>query len=467
MDTMLVGADRPEGSSGGLPQRRIAGEKAHHSRRQALRLYLGVVTAGVSAGLAACAPGQQPALKDGGGDATSRPANAFWYSRGNDKPEEIDQMLTEWRAAHPNWNLTVTPGMNDDKVATMVAAGEQMDVLTWYQTARMVNQSMNLFASLDDYVKRDRWDTSQYSQSQLELTGKVSGKLYALPYAYGGDAPFGFVYNRGLFREAGVPEPVADWNNTWTWDQFTDGARKLTRRSGSGQTQAAVSGFGHYVNTIPLLWEARWLADDYKTIQCDSPAMIDAYQKYLDLVLRDRASSASPGADLGSGNAFHNAKAAITTACCSAPNFTQQIPEGIDWAFAPLPKGKISTPDVQPTIAGLPSLGKEREVGWSLLQFLLDKSRLANLQKRQPAVPKDVETWVEASYNDRPGVRTQVIVDGTKIARAIDPIRFHPRYNEMNKDIIMPAWQEMINGEQTAVQVLRRIKPQLQAMVGG
>jgi ABC-type glycerol-3-phosphate transport system substrate-binding protein len=154
----------------------------------------------------------------------------------------------------------------------------------------------------------------------------------------------------------------------------------------------------------------------------------------------------------------------MTTACCSAPGFTSQIPEGLDWGFAPLPKGKVATPDVQPTIAGLPALGKEREAGWTLLKYLLEGSRMASLQKRQPPIPKDVETWVRANYGSTPNARAQLLVEGTKIARAVDPIRFHPRYNEMNKDVIAPAWTEMIAGRETASQALKRIKPQLQAM---
>ncbi len=433
-----------------------------NTRREVVQAGLKLLGAG--AVLAACAPAQRGTAAVPSGAESSRAVTLAFYIRGNDKPEDIDAMLADFRAQYPRWTVNATPGMNDDKLATMVAAGETMDVLAWYQTARMVNLAMNLFSSLDELVKRDKWDLNQYSQFQLELTCKFNGKLYALPYAYGGDAPFGLVYNRGLFKQAGVPEPPATYANAWTWDQFAEAARKLTVRQGASQVQVGLAGYGHYVNTIPLIWDVRWLQDDYKTVTCDSPGMIDAYQKYLDLVLRDRVSSSSPGADLGSGNAFYNGKAAMTTACCSAPAFTSQIPEGIDWGFAPLPKGKVATPDVQPTIAGLPNLGKEREAAWVLLKYLLEGSRLANLQKRQPPIPKDVEAWVNANYGNNPNARAQLLVEGTKIARAIDPIRFHPRYNEMNQSVITPAWTEMINGRETAAQALKRIQPQLQAM---
>jgi hypothetical protein len=89
---------------------------------------------------------------------------------------------------------------------------------------------------------------------------------------------------------------------------------------------------------------------------------------------------------------------------------------------------------------------------------------MANLQKRQPPIPRDMQAWVQANYQDKPHVRPQVIVAGTKLARAIDPIRFHPRYNEMSSTVIAPAWTEMINGRETASQALQRIKAPLQAL---
>jgi multiple sugar transport system substrate-binding protein len=431
-------------------------------RRTVITYGLGLVAAGAAAAVGCAPPGgtNAPAASS---DAKPRTIN--WFSRDAAKPEDVDPMLADFRAAHPTWTVSVTPSISDEKLATLAAAGEVMDVLNWYQTARAVNESMNLFSSLEDVVKRDKWDLTQYNQDQLGLTCKIDGRLYALIYAYGGNAPFGFAYNRRLFREAGVPEPAADWGASWTWDQFADACRRLTKRTDGRQTQVGLGDYGHRTNTIPQPWDVRWLSEDYATIQCDSPGMIDAYQKYLDIVLRDRAAVASPNSDLGSGNSFYNGKTAMTTACCSAPTFTTAISAGIDWGFAPLPKGKYATPDVAPTIAGLPTLGKERDVGWTLLRYLLENARLATMQKRQPPTPKDVATWVQATYKDQPTVRAQVIVDGVKIAKAADRIRYHARTSQMETEIIAPAWTAMLAGSETAVQALRRIKPPLQAIV--
>jgi multiple sugar transport system substrate-binding protein len=393
-------------------------------------------------------------------------ATVNWISRDAPKQPALDALLKPWQQAHPNWKLQSQLGVNDAKLATLVAAGQQMDTVCWYQTARTVNIGLNLLTPLDSYIARDHWNTQQYSQAILNLVGSYQGKLYALPYAYGGDAPFGLVYNRAMFQAAGIAEPPSTWDKAWTWDQFATAAGKLTKRSGDKQTQAGLANYGLYVNTIPLVWKpARWLQDDYKTITCDSPDMMNAYQMYLDLVLKDRASTSSPNFASGKGDPFYAGLAAMTAPCCSALSYANSMPAAIDWGFAPMPKGTVSTPDVQAVIGGLGTLGKEREAGWSLLMYLMDKSRLANAVLRQPAIPSDVATWVDNDFKQWPNSNAKnVIVEGTKIAGAIDPIRFHPKYNQMSTSIIAPAWTAMMKGTETAQQALTRINGPLQTL---
>ena len=46
---------------------------------------------------------------------------------------------------------------------------------------------------------------------------------------------------------------------------------------------------------------ARWLADDQRTITCDSPQMVDAITRLSDLILVDRATGLSPPASIRNG----------------------------------------------------------------------------------------------------------------------------------------------------------------------
>ena len=70
-----------------------------------------------------------------------------------------------------------------------------------------------------------------------------------------------------------------------------------------------------------MQWGARWLTPDYKTVVCDSQQTIDAFTKFDDLLFKDRVTAQSPGANLGSGNAFLTGKAAVNMRLAARLNF--------------------------------------------------------------------------------------------------------------------------------------------------
>jgi multiple sugar transport system substrate-binding protein len=91
----------------------------------------------------------------------------------------------------------------------------------------------------------------------------VNGKVRAAPALLDSLA---VVYNKKLFQQAGVPFPEAGW----TWDEFTDTARKLTD-SGRGVFGTGWPGTGDE-DTVWRLWPMIWdlggdvVADDGKSI---------------------------------------------------------------------------------------------------------------------------------------------------------------------------------------------------------
>ena len=122
-----------------------------------------------------------------------------------------------------------------------------------------------------------------------------------------------------------------------------------------------LAGFGFWVHTPIMQWGARWLTPDYKTVVCDSQQTIDAFTKFDDLLFKDRVTAQSPGANLGSGNAFLTGKAAVNMPCC-ALNFARSTRgQNIEWAFITMPWGTVSTLDVSPVVMGIAKTSKQKE----------------------------------------------------------------------------------------------------------
>jgi multiple sugar transport system substrate-binding protein len=422
-----------------------------------------VSSAGAGASLlAAC--GAPEAKPSNAGKLSEGPVIIQFVTRSGKTEDEINGMLTDWYAAHPNWKVQITRGVDQTKLNTFAAADEKMDVLGWFQAARTVILLLNILRPIDDYVKKDKYPVQQFSAKEVDLVGRYDGKLYALPYAYGGNATALF-YNRSLLREAGVAEPPADWNHAWSWDQFREVLRKLTKRSGSSITQVGLTGIGDPITSLCVLSDAQWISDDYKKAMADKPETIETFQRYADLILKDGVMQNSPGADLGSGNAFLNGKAALHTICCGPLAFTRQLePTGIDWAFAPMPKMKYTSLDFQSVVLMLPRSGQNPDHGWELTKYLIEGSRFGNLEERMPAVLEDAPIWTRENYKDKPNVRAQVLADGVKVARPVDKIKYHPATQEMY-DTVQPALRDIWAGKETVRATFGTLQQQLQAII--
>ena len=145
-----------------------------------------------------------------------------------DNPDiDVELLVVPWNAYHR-------------KIFTMVAANSKLDVMRLSSGYFQQLLARNSIFCIEDYVRRDveEVDVDDFWEGALEGC-KKDGKLYGIPIqAY----PWGFYYNKDLFKEAGVEPP----DYTWTWQgKFLDAARRLTKRNQAGR----VTQFGCQIPT--------------------------------------------------------------------------------------------------------------------------------------------------------------------------------------------------------------------------
>lgn len=94
-------------------------------------------------------------------------------------------------------------------------------------------------------------------------------------------------YNKTLFREAGIPFPSTDWEKGYSWDQFLDVAKKLTKGKGPGKT------FGFSTATdlrwwINFIWQAGsdFLSPGHDRVALVDPAAQEALSFIHDLIYK-------------------------------------------------------------------------------------------------------------------------------------------------------------------------------------
>lgn len=133
---------------------------------------------------------------------------------------------------------------------------------------------------MDDLMAKYNVNPADFDQSILNSL-KHGGSQVALPYDFG---PLIVFYNRDAFKAAGVAEPKPGW----TLDDFTKAATALTTGDKFGFTTASID--QEYLSWVLDLSGAEVLDADGK-LAVTSPAFVDGYKKYVDLM---RSSIASP-----------------------------------------------------------------------------------------------------------------------------------------------------------------------------
>jgi len=384
-------------------------------------------------------------------------------------------LIEPFEKAHAPHRVTLVPRESGfTKLATAVAAGTSPDVVWVFGPEVYLGKLVEDITSL---VKRDRYNTGVFPKAPFEASATWKGKIFGLPNQSGGNWPV-LPYNRDIFRQAGVPEPPAKWGDAkWTAEAWLDALQKTSRKGPEGKQvsiglNAPPAGF--FTQDWPGLWNAAWLSDDYKTVVCDSPSMIEATEYLVSLVTRHKvAATANEMRDLlGSNNArdnFTGGKLGMRqTAGGGTFAIAQAVQEqNLNLAFAPLPVFKKLGAAQNVDSNAIPMGAKNKEVGWSYIRWAADTPNWAISRGNAPAREEHFEAWVKALY---PGdlatkMRVDVYRESLKYAGKLDPLGALPSYRQISDEIINPALTRMYAGQASVAQTLREIKGPIQALV--
>ncbi|MEV0032701.1 sugar ABC transporter substrate-binding protein [Nocardia sp. NPDC050793] len=157
------------------------------------------------------------------------------------RPEEARvrlKIIKEFRKRRPDIAIrTVISGPDSlQQVLTYCAGGRCPDILMAWELLYAGLAERGVLVDLNTLLARDPQFAAQLrgdSFSHLSEVFMFEGGQYALPEQWSGVFLY---YNRRLFREAGVPLPPARWSEAWSFAEFLDTARALTRRDSTGRT---------------------------------------------------------------------------------------------------------------------------------------------------------------------------------------------------------------------------------------
>ncbi|MFT4156756.1 MAG: sugar ABC transporter substrate-binding protein [Microbacterium sp.] len=122
-----------------------------------------------------------------------------------------------------------------------------------------------------------------YGVDSYRFDGKLMGQgpIYAMPKDVG---PFSFGYNKTMFEAAGVPLP--DKDKPYTWDEFIDVAKQLTKdTNGDGTLDQWGTGLNVVWNLQSFVWSngGDWVNEDRTEVTVNSPEFVEALQFFADM----------------------------------------------------------------------------------------------------------------------------------------------------------------------------------------
>lgn len=269
--------------------------------------------------------------------------------------------------------ITVADGLQN-RILIALRSGNPPDLIDVANGWNVPFAQTNTLAPLDDIAKKEGIDLKDFLPASLG-TGTFDGKLYGLPYRAEAHA---IIYNKGAYRDAGLdPDKPPQ-----TWPAFVDAARKLTRKTASGQQQYGfgIAGGGEFGNTVfrslPFLWMngGGIISDDMKEVTVNKPESVAAVKFYTDFLVKEKV--APPSTLENDGNALRRLFIAGTIAAYQSGQFDigsiQKENPKIEIGVAPIPH-----PDGKPTAAILggwnfviPAAAKNKDEAAKLLAFL-------------------------------------------------------------------------------------------------
>ena len=196
------------------------------------KILAGVLSAAMVLALAACG-GNNPNSGNGSGSTDALEVK-MWAGEQVDGLQQICDLWTEQSGIKVN-----VQAMGWSEYFTLLEAGasggQMPDVFWMHSTVADLYMSNDMLLNLDEYIKKDGVDLTNYYDDLVELYN-YNGSQYAIPKDHDTIA---LLYNKALFDQYTVEYP----NDNWTWDDFYTAAKAITDASDG-------SVYGYSANTI-------------------------------------------------------------------------------------------------------------------------------------------------------------------------------------------------------------------------
>jgi multiple sugar transport system substrate-binding protein len=285
----------------------------------------------------------------------------------------LQDSINAFMTANPNVKVKWEPIAKDYETVlkTNLAAGTEADV--FYADIGWIDSLMKTgkLLALDDLMTKTGTNKSDFVPSLINAFS-YSGKVYGIPKDFN---TLGLVYNKDLFKAAGVAEPT----NDWAWTDLQAAAKKLTSGGVVGLSLPADA-----ARFMPFLWQA---GGDLATI--NNAAGQAATDFYTGFEAKDGLSKLPSELGMGwAGEAFEKGKAAMVFEGGWLPADLNNNFKTVNYGVVQMPKGTAGKSNLIFTVSySMSAKTKNPSAAWALTNYLTGSDNQAKVLKAGFALP--------------------------------------------------------------------------------
>ena len=220
---------------------------------------------------------------------------------------------------------------------------------------------------MDDYIAQSQTvKPADYYPTALEAF-QFNGRQYCLPQNL---SSLEVYYNRDLFSAANVPLP----DENWTWDEFLNAARALTRSENGKVVQYGLGVDPVTLRLAPFIWaHGGDLVDDPNNptrLTLDSVPAREAFEWFVDLQVREHVvpSQIDEATEKSQSRFQHGTLGMFLQSRAITPELRDTIRD-FDWDVAPLPRDNNVVTVLHSDGYCITSASKNKSAAWAFIEF--------------------------------------------------------------------------------------------------
>ena len=307
-------------------------------------------------------------------------ALTFFFAANPEEADARQRVVDAFQRRHPDIKVrTLLSGGNPlQHMSIYCAGGKCPDVLMAWDLTYAGLAARGVLLDLNTMLAQDKVfaaDVKADGIRSLYDTFTFDGGQYALPEQWSGNFLY---YNKKLFAEAGVRSPPGRWDQPWSFGEFLDAAKALTKRDRSGR----VSQWG-YVDSWVAFYAAGLFGMNNGVPWCtprmnpthlnfDNEAFLEGIQFYADLAHKHRvAPTSSDTQSMSTMDLFTSGRAAMALGGHWRYQ-TVDLAKDLDFDITVLPtgpKGRAARSNIGTTGLAIAASTPRKQQAWEFVKF--------------------------------------------------------------------------------------------------